>query len=167
MAVRSGLWKGMASGAEVSGDGLHRYWLTRRWGDGAGVCFIMLNPSRATEAETDATVTRCVVRARDAGFGRMSVVNLFTFMTPRPDDLPGHPGRDDQVNDAHILRHAADAAMRIAAWGGDRRFTRRADDVARMLASHGLALHCLGRTASGAPRHPLYVRKDAVPQPWP
>lgn len=167
MVVRAGEWRGVPSLAEFSDDGLHRFWLTRQWGDGPTVCFIMLNPSRADQRRSDGTVTRCFNRARDGGFGRIAVVNLFSFMSPQPDALPGHAGRDDAANDAHILRHAREAGLRIAAWGCDRRFRDRAAQVAAMLAGAGLALHCLGRTADGSPKHPLYVRADVQPQPWP
>ena len=167
MPVRHGVWRGMPSSAAFSDDGLHRFWLTRRWANGAGVCFVMLNPSRATESGTDNTVSFCVGRARDWGYGQVAVVNLFTFMSPHPDRLAGHPGRDDAGGDATILQFARQADLRIAAWGGDRRFRDRGARVAAMLAGAGLDLHCLGRTADGAPRHPRAMPRNVRPQPWP
>ena len=166
MVVRGGHWRGIASQAEFSDDGTHRYWLTRVWGAGPGVCFIMLNPSRATESRTDNTVSFCLNRARDWGYGQMTVVNLFTFMSSQPDDLPGHAGRNDDLNDAVILRCARAARLRVAAWGGDTRFRDRAAHVRRLLADNGLALHCLGRTAEGNPRHPRAIPAGVQPLPW-
>ena len=47
----------------------YRYSLSRVW-DAAGkhVCFVMLNPSTATEVQNDPTVERCERRARALGF---------------------------------------------------------------------------------------------------
>jgi hypothetical protein len=42
----------------------------------------------------------------------------------------------------------------------------RGTKVARMLLSAGVKLHALGITMDGQPRHPLYLRADAVLIPW-
>lgn len=167
MILRQGMFRGMESEAEFSDDLQHRFRLTRRLGDGPNLCFIMLNPSGATEVQTDNTVSFCTNRARDWGFGQITVVNLFTFMTPHPNLLAGHAGRDDALNDA-VIRQAAEAAhCRIAAWGGDRRFRERAAHVAALLADNRLALHCLLRTRDGDPSHPRGKRADVRPISWP
>ena len=35
-------------------------------------------------------------------------------------------------------------------------------EVAAMLGAHGIALRCFAVNADGSPKHPLYVRRDAV-----
>ncbi|MFN0115999.1 MAG: DUF1643 domain-containing protein [Paracoccaceae bacterium] len=167
MEIRHGEWRGLPSSAAFSADGRHRFRLTRRLGAGPAVVFVMLNPSRATETGTDATVSGCVNRARGWGSGLVTVVNLFSFISPDPRALPGHPGRHDAANDAAVLDAARRAELRIAAWGRDRRFRDRAAAVAAMLTCEGLALHCLAVTKAGAPRHPRGLSAGLAPRPWP
>ena len=69
---------GMAdTGATLSPCGRYRYRLTRRWGDGGAVAFVMLNPSTADAEKDDPTIRRCIGFAREWRFGRLIVVNLF------------------------------------------------------------------------------------------
>lgn len=52
------------SGATLSGCGLYRYHLWRRWDTGPSVMWIMLNPSTADADEDDPTIRRCVGYAK-------------------------------------------------------------------------------------------------------
>lgn len=67
--------------------------------------------------------------------------------------------RDDLQARAHrrettlILINLALAAV-VAAWGANSLAIDRARHICRIL---GRSLRCLGRTKSGAPRHPLYA----------
>src|SRR5947209_692585 len=73
--------------AVLSTDQARRYLLTRRWDDGPLMAWVMLNPAAADARTDDATVTRCVRRARNLrAFGGIAVVNLFSLRTP-----PGSP----------------------------------------------------------------------------
>ena len=96
--------------ALFSRDRRFRYRLGRRWGDGAAVCFVLLNPSTADETREDPTVRRCIGFARSLGYGALEVVNLYAYVATDPAELrrAGYPvGR---YNDRHI--EAAVAGVR-------------------------------------------------------
>jgi len=42
----------------------------------------------------------------------------------------------------------------------------RGREVARALTARRVPLWCLGRTSTGQPRHPLYLPKNAVFEPY-
>jgi hypothetical protein len=156
---------GTRSVAVYSGDGAHRLRLSRRWGTGEEIAFVMLNPSTATEAANDPTLARCEARARAGGWGGMTVVNLFTLRTPDPGALFAHPSPVARGAD-RILRASVRRAGRVVcAWGADRRARARAMDVLAVLADEGVQAWCLGISKDGAPRHPLYVPARTAERP--
>lgn len=149
------------SSAVISDCGRFRYRLIRRWGDGPTCTFIMLNPSTADAEADDPTIRRCIGFAKREGCGAIRVENLFAFRATKPDEMFKH--RTTAVGDQRFLYDAAleaDGPV-IAAWGGDARIGRRADVVLAIFREHGVVPMCLGRTKSGAPRHPLYLKSDA------
>lgn len=141
--------------------GAYRYSLGRRWADdGPRVCFCLLNPSTADARVLDPTLTRCLGFARRWGFGAMDVVNIFAL---RSTDPAGLYRADDPVgprNDAAIRRAAARADLVVVGWGNHGRLGDRGARVAAMLGTIA-PVRCLGVTASGDPKHPLYLRADA------
>ena len=148
--------------ARLSDCGHYRYALGRRWGAGARAVFVMLNPSTADAERDDPTIRRCIGFAARWGFGALTVVNLYSWRATRPADLrrardPVGPGGDEAIERATL-----GAALVVAAWGAHGDWRGRGAQVASRLSDP----HALGLTRSGAPRHPLYVRKDARPQPW-
>jgi hypothetical protein len=160
-------FRGMASMARFSDDHRYRFRLERRWGDGPPLVFVMLNPSLAAHDATDPTVSSCVNRARDWGFGGIVVVNLFALVSPYPTALIHHPDPIGQGNDDQIAAAAQEAGRIVCAWGGDHRFRDRADRVADVLAETGAPLFCLDQCAGGAPRHPRAVPRALPLRPWP
>ena len=73
------------SGALFDSGRRYRYILWRSWDEALpAVSFIMLNPSAADEEFNDPTISRSILMARDLGFGRLFVVNLFAYMTKSP-----------------------------------------------------------------------------------
>jgi hypothetical protein len=138
--------------------------------------FIMLNPSSADETVDDPTIRRCIGFGRREAAGSIHVVNLFVQRASRPRTLwqalaagePAEVGRLalDRIKMALIKARPQDRI--ICAWGsaGTAPALVRPARLARIeavLASaqqHRRDLHCLGRTADGSPRHPLYVRAD-------
>jgi hypothetical protein len=157
---------GVASEAQYSDCGTYRYLLTRRWGPGESLLFVLLNPSTATEERNDPTVERCERRARMQGFGAFAVTNLFAWRATRPLDLraamdPVGPDTD------RVLTEAALAADRvICGWGMHGGLLGRGGAVAARLHAEGLSLWHLGLTRTGAPRHPLYVAYSRAPERW-
>lgn len=158
-----------ASGATFPAEG-YRTHLFRAWGGGRRLCVIGQNPSKANAIVSDPTITRCVRRARDLRLDGLDMVNIFPLVTPYPDELFAHNdplGLSHGIDaDAAILEHATAAGMVIAAWGGDSRQTARVLHVRDLLAQRGVALHALGFTKGGSPRHPSRLAYSVMPEPW-
>lgn len=148
----------------------YRYSLTRRWSPDRGAVwvFVMLNPSTADGHDDDATVRRCVGFARRGGAVELCVVNLYALRATDPRELWRAEDPVGPENDRHLLAAAARADASsgavIAAWGAH----ARPDRVRAVVGLFGgrRDLLCLGTTAAGAPRHPLYLPAAASPRPW-
>ena len=143
----------LGSGAELSADLRYRWKLSRRWGPGGTVNFIMLNPSTADALVDDPTIRRCVRFARDWGHGGLVVTNLYGWRATDPRELSATLDPVGSENDGYINGVAATADVVVCAWGA--RGGSRAIEIAKRLA--WLDLRCLGVTKEGHPRHPLYV----------
>ncbi|MFN4129755.1 MAG: DUF1643 domain-containing protein [Paracoccaceae bacterium] len=169
LVVRQHLKGDAASEAVYSPCEAYRYLLTRVW-DAAGerVLFVMLNPSTATEAQNDPTVERCERRARALGFGAFRVVNIFGFRATDPRVMRAAEDPVGPGNDAAILSSVADwrPGRLVCAWGGHGLYLGRGDAVARLLRGTGKPLWHLGLTASGQPKHPLYIGYAKQPERW-
>jgi hypothetical protein len=155
------------SRAVYSDDECHRYALTRRWGAAAAVLFVMLNPSTATELRNDPTIERCERRARALGFGAVSIGNLFGFRATDPKALRFAADPVGPDNDAVLLGLADQAGMILCAWGLHGTLHGRDAVVQAALRVRGHALHHLGLTRHGIPRHPLYLPYTSQPVVWP
>lgn len=149
--------------------GLYRYQLTRGWSTSAEgdacILWIMLNPSRADQfGNNDPTIERCERRSRRWGFADMVVVNLFGYSASTPKMLREAADPVGPDNDRHVAQAAADAGLILCAWGTHGGWLGRDVAILRLLGDR--PLHCLGRTASGAPRHPLYLPYSRDPTPF-
>jgi hypothetical protein len=152
-------------GAILSDDGVYRYRLWRRWDPTRPTtAFVMLNPSTADALRDDPTLRRCVGFARSWGDGGLVIVNLHAFRTPNPRELAEAAGRGVDIvgpaNDDHVRAAFAEAHRVVFAWGA----STLAPGVARRVRDALPAdreVCCLGVTAHGHPRHPLYVAADA------
>jgi hypothetical protein len=152
----------METYAELSACRKYRYALTRRWGDGPQVLFVMLNPSTADEVDDDPTIGRCIGFAKSWGFGSLAVGNLFAFRTPSPSLLLQTTDPVGVDNDHWLGKLQASAELTVAAWGNHGSFHGRGKAVARTLASP----HVLRLNGTGEPAHPLYIPADTRPMPW-
>lgn len=163
--------------ARLSECGYYRYTLTRRWGPGEALMFVMLNPSTADASVDDPTIRRCIGFARRDGFDGIVVQNVYGLRTPDPKAL--YAFAHDPVGpetDAYLSMTLTERVRRglpvVAAWGagpgGSRqhqlRFISRVRSVRRLVP--GVDWRCLGLTRAGAPRHPLYVKADQPLIPW-
>ena len=163
---------GVISSAIYSDCERYRYALTREWdAGGPRLLYVMLNPSKATEAQNDPTIERCERRARALGFGAFRATNLFAWRETDPAKLRRAASPVGPANDSIILstletwlRDKADVAL--CSWGVHGTLLNRADDVARLMIRTGRPLACLGTTKDGHPRHPLYVAYATKPVPW-
>ena len=146
--------------ALFSADGKYRYWLSRRWGEGPTVAFIMLNPSTADENVLDPTLRRCEGFARREGAGRMVIANLFALRSTDPRALKKAEDPVGPVNDDFIAVAEKNAAKVILGWGNHGGYMGRGEGVMAGLESSGKAYHLGPLTGAGQPSHPLYLRKD-------
>jgi len=154
------------SEAVYSDCGVYRYGLTRVWGEGAQVMFVMLNPSTATEVRNDPTIARCERRARVLGFAGLRIGNLFGLRATDPGALPGAGDPVGPGNDAVLVETAVGAATVICAWGNHGLHLGRSGQVEGLLRQGGARLAHLGLTRLGQPRHPLYIRQDQPLLAW-
>ena len=155
------------SSATYSACERYRYALTREWADGPRLLYIMLNPSKATEAANDPTIERCERRARRLGYGAMRISNLFAWRETNPAQLRKRRWPEGPDNMAQ-LEEAADWADDIlAAWGVHGAHRDQARKVADAISGKGQTFLALGVTKHGHPRHPLYCGYDMPFNPWP
>ncbi|SHI82842.1 DUF1643 domain-containing protein [Wenxinia saemankumensis] len=155
---------GHRSHAVSSSCGAYRYLLSRRFGPGPRILWVMLNPSTADERTNDRTIARCEAFSRRWGYGRMEIANLFAFRATRPADLRRAADPVGPQADRLIDRAAVRADMVMAGWGVHGALAgRNAEVLARLPRER---LHALAVTRDGHPGHPLYIRGDARPVPF-
>jgi hypothetical protein len=152
-------------GAILSPCGLYRYRLSRDWGRGEKLAFIMLNPSTADATQDDPTIRRCVRFAHDAGYSGIVVGNLFAYRATNPTELKcvGDPVGPD--NDLALNEIVGSASTIVCAWGSAGSLYFRGDAVLRMICDAGQVPHCLRMSANGQPAHPLYLPAYLRPIP--
>lgn len=126
------------------------------------VVFCMLNPSTATAMENDPTVRRCIGFAKAWGHSDLLVVNLFAMRSTDPDELTRAVDPVGPENDAALASIPATVPV-VLACGSHKMVTKRLARAAEILAR---PLLCLGVTAAGLPKHPLYLRVDSPLIPW-
>lgn len=159
------LWPTTGSGATFLGyRNSYRIHLWRIFGSSPRQCtFIMLNPSTATATEDDPTVRRCLGYARREVCGRLDVVNIFALRATDPRELYSHADpTGDPSNFGEIIQRAREATIVVCAWGSHGKFKRRGEVIEAALSAERITTHCLGRTLTGEPKHPLYLRADAA-----
>jgi hypothetical protein len=145
--------------AGFSRCGRYRYWLRRIWDPALAHCvFIGLNPSTADAREDDPTLRRCLSFARGWGYGSLLLVNLFSLRATDPRALKMASDPIGPRTDLWLRRAAAETDTVIAAWGNGGLLMNRGMTVHQMLKNPC----CLGLTALGMPRHPLYCPKRAT-----
>lgn len=124
-------------------DKTHRLLWKRVWNkDKPTVCVISLNPALSDTIVTDTTTSLVVNNvAKLEEFGGVSIVNLFSLLTPK---LQMRWARDidinDPDNDNHIKKAAEEASIIVLAWGKGAelnvRIYNRADQVLKLLDKH-------------------------------
>lgn len=156
--------------AIFSPDGMYRYKLVRRnlqTHESKGtVAFILLNPSTADETHDDPTIRRCIRYAKDWGYGRLVVLNLFAFRATKPSDLKkaGNPWGPEN---GHTVHHAVIAAdLVVAAWGAHGTFHNAGRLMLMKLRDWHIEAKVFGYTKDWQPLHPLYLRADAELAPF-
>lgn len=145
-----------------SPDKKHRYCLTRPLGKiGPTMVVCMQNPSKASADDSDPTVTRVVGFAQREGAGRLIVVNMGAGVATDPKDFLK---MEDPVGrrNIEILREVGEQAdIAVGAWGALSKRHRELFRIGLGVVKKWKDLKCFGKTASGHPRHPLYLPSDA------
>src|SRR5579859_5953462 len=160
---------GVTRGASMSQDGVYRYRLWRSWGDGPRMAFVMLNPSTADTCVDDPTIRRCIGFAKRERYDGIEVINLYALRATKPRHLLNHPDPEGPLNNLAwrgVLDHTYSPLVGpvVAAWGAHGSDRRLPASQALTEWPRGRFL-CLGQTADGSPRHPLYVRADEPLRP--
>jgi hypothetical protein len=152
----------------------YRYLLSRDLAESSNKVLIvcMLNPSTADDANDDPTILSVCRLARNGGFGRVKVLNLFAIRATNPKDIWLHGSPTGQNNwktwteILHKLNPEEDVV--VLAWG-------RAPTVHRhrltFLQNVQKAFQCLNdwegalmtwiNNQDGSPRHPLYISSSS------
>ena len=156
------------TGAVFSPDHTYRYRLWRIWDDELPpLVMVMLNPSIADAQRNDPTVERCQRRARNMGYGRLEVTNLFALVSTDPAGLYACPDPVGPDNDAAILDAVgAEGALVLCAWGTHGAHQSRAKAVVDLLRDAAITPYCLGLNQDGSPKHPLYLSNSSTPIPY-
>ncbi len=89
--------------------------------------------------------------------------NLFAARHNKPNGLRDTPDPVGPYNDEALVAMSAIAERTVVAWGNWGQLHGRAAEVTQLLQRP----FCLGVTASGQPRHPLYVPRTAKVKRWP
>lgn len=149
----------------------YRYRLTRTLGQGKRIaCFVMLNPSTADANVNDATIRRAIGFASSWGCGELLAVNLFAWRATEPWELHGAPDPIGPKNMDHVISSACrtheSGGPVVLAWGTHGGYMNQDARVIDRLADLQIPLQCLGTTAEGMPRHPLYLKKDTALEPF-
>lgn len=157
--------------ATISGCARYRYDLIRTWGEGPKVLWIMLNPSTADADLDDPTIRRCIGFSKSWGYAGLTVVNLYALRATDPKVLLDAADPIGPDNAAVIKFHLESGAhdVAVAAWGAWWRSQRHRPprlNVEMFAERAYVPMRCLGKTKAGDPRHPLYVKADALLHPW-
>lgn len=168
------------NGAVISECGIYRYTLTRQWGDGPCVAFLMFNPSVANAEISDATVRKCIGFSKRWGYGRLIVLNLFAIRNRDPKAV-GRMGLDavGPLNDYWINEYVKECREVICAWGCGEHFRaskhsgltsldyRPTSLLRNLRAAHpDLPFMCLGYREDKHPRHPLMLSYETQRIPF-
>ena len=158
----------------MSPCGHYRWWLRRQWHTGKPtLVFVGLNPSWADGRRDDPTLRRLLGFADRWGYGALEVVNLFARISASPALLRRAADPVGEANDRWLRRALGGSAVEVPAaiwlgWGNQGAWRGRDGQVLQLLQASAAGrepqLLCVGFTAAGQPRHPLYVAAATPPQ---
>jgi len=149
-------------GAAFSDCSKYRYALWRTMDEKKpSIMFIGLNPSLANETTDDPTIRRVKSFAEKWGYGKIYMLNLFAYITPYPNELRKCDAPIGEKTDLYLQEIRSKCEEVIFAWG-DYNSNGRDKSVVGMFPN-GKALFI---NKNGTPRHPLYVPRNVVPQPF-
>jgi len=137
--------------ALFSEDKKHRLVLGRIWDQSKpGAMVIGLNPSTADGQDDDPTIGFVKRILNHNGYGSLHMLNLFTYITPKPAELI----KDNMPMQAVNLwrEYYCDNTI-IFAWGGFKNLHGR-DIMAQREFPNAF---CFGQNKDESPRHPMFL----------
>jgi hypothetical protein len=149
----------LENNAEISDCGKYRYLLRRVWDyKKPRALLVMLNPSTADARQDDATIRSCVRLLSGHGYGSMEVVNVFGYRATHPSGLlkANDPCGPENENIVRAAIQRCDIV--IVAWGAWPPAQAESAYIRNAIRANRPAMFCFGKTKSGAPKHPLYVK---------
>jgi hypothetical protein len=152
------------NGATFSPDRKHRYSLWRTIDRGKlTVLFIGLNPSTADETRDDPTIRRCMGFAKQWGFSKMYMGNLFSYVTAYPKELTeDNCLKNDAENKQALAKMAQESFRVVLCWGNNGWIRNQGKEIAEYIDTQcTLSPVCFGINKNGQPKHPLYLPKNA------
>ena len=139
----------------------YRYALTKTWDESLPkLMYIGLNPSVADSKKDDPTVKKCVAYAKELGFGSILIGNLFSYISPNPENLKKADDPIGPENDKWLLRLADESDKVIAMWGNHGSYRNRCNEVCEL----DIELNCLEVTKKDQPYHILYLPYGLKPK---
>jgi hypothetical protein len=152
--------------AIISDCGQYRYRLTREVDpfEMRALLWIMLNPSTADASIDDPTIRRLKGFTKHWGCGSFSVVNAYALRSKSPKDLWRASDPVGPDNDTWIAGECKKYDTVVVAWGAHAR-PERISKLREILRASRQVM-CLGVTASGAPKHPLYLPYETPLIEW-
>lgn len=139
------------SGAEFSACRKYRYKLWRIWDENLpkAMC-IGLNPSTANSEDNDQTINYLIKMLRKLGYGGFYMMNLFAWISSRPQDLLtcADPLAENEDKLKEVEEICDDV---IICWGN---FKQAKDRIKEVLPNYPNA-KCFGVNQNGTPQHPL------------
>jgi hypothetical protein len=152
----------MNKSAIFSQDKLHRFVLTRVWDDTLpkAMC-IGLNPSTANEEKDDSTIRYLVKVLVSCGYGGLTMVNLFSYITSDPTNLLDshfNTRYPNPANESWIDESVKDCQAIIFCWGDFAQAHIKAREIQKRFPS---AL-CFGKSKKGNPYHPQRMARSGI-----
>ena len=150
-------------------DDCYRTELAEIWDESRRpVGWLLMNPSVAGIEHADPTLIRTGNFSRKWGFGGQIIGNVHDYRITDSKLLASIQAPCSIYNDGALDRMAEQAAFVVLAFGLPPEPLRaRAARVVTRLANNRHDLRYLALTADGTPRHPLYLKRDVKPEPWP
>ncbi|MEQ9223879.1 MAG: DUF1643 domain-containing protein [Salinisphaeraceae bacterium] len=155
-------------GATYSSCEFYRYRLWRELpGHGGTILWLLLNPSTAGPLADDNTIARCRSWSAAWGYGFMFVGNIFAYRATDPRNMMAAEDPVGPDNNWHLAEMIEQSDFLICGWGVHGAHKDRSRQVCRILDALGASPHALSLTKDGEPGHPLYLRTDSTPRPYP
>lgn len=137
---------------------------------GERVLFVIgINPSTARPDDLDRTVSRVESFAANNNYDGWVMLNVYPQRATNPNDIHGQVEESIHNENIQLISQLADELPSFHVWAawGDLITTRPflincLRDVANAIGTNRNWLHLHSLTNNNNPRHPLYLRSDAV-----